>query len=331
MSSHMARSVVRSGSRRASGQARDPRIDQYRGALTILMVAGNFIAGVAAIPAWLKHAPDLGLTVADVVAPAFVFVIGLTFRDSFRRRACVSRGAAYRHFVVRYLSLIGIGAIISAGSTSVAHQPEDWGVLQALGVAGLLCLMVVSLDTSARIACGLALLAGYGYLLHHGAGATVRAEVHGGLVGALAWGAMLILATGVVDLMRRGRRSAALTCAVLAVVSVSVATVDPISKHRVSPSYVFVCLTLSAVVWLILDNFRGPHSGRDGLLCWWGENPLLLYLLHLPLLGLISVPHASWWYAGAGLPLAATELAVLLVVLSCVARELHRRGIHVTA
>lgn len=32
-------------------------IDRYRGALVMLMVAGNFAGGVASVPAWLKHTP----------------------------------------------------------------------------------------------------------------------------------------------------------------------------------------------------------------------------------------------------------------------------------
>ncbi len=42
---------------------------------------------MASVPGWLKHAPDVVLTLADLVAPAFIFSIGLTYGMSSERRA----------------------------------------------------------------------------------------------------------------------------------------------------------------------------------------------------------------------------------------------------
>ncbi len=38
-------------------------IDAFRGFAIVTMVLANYLAGVEWIPAWLKHAPDVGLTV----------------------------------------------------------------------------------------------------------------------------------------------------------------------------------------------------------------------------------------------------------------------------
>lgn len=103
-------------------------IDRYRGLLVMLMVSGDVLAGVVATPAWLRHAPDIGFTVTDAVAPAFVLVMGLNYGPSFERRRRQSELGtlgAVRHVVMRSLALVGIGAIISAGSVSIAGQASD--------------------------------------------------------------------------------------------------------------------------------------------------------------------------------------------------------------
>ena len=70
---------------------REIAIDRFRGALVMLMVIGDYLSGIAFVPEFLKHAPDIGLTVADLVAPAFVFVIGLNIGPSFSRRIIAAR------------------------------------------------------------------------------------------------------------------------------------------------------------------------------------------------------------------------------------------------
>ena len=61
-------------------------IDRFRGLTVLLMVTANFLEGIEWIPAWLKHAEPPGLTVVDLIAPAFFFVIALTFPLSFEKR-----------------------------------------------------------------------------------------------------------------------------------------------------------------------------------------------------------------------------------------------------
>ena len=69
-----------------SASPRIASIDQFRGFAISAMVLANYLAGVHCVPVWLKHAPDVGLTVADLIAPFFIFAIGLTYGLSARRR-----------------------------------------------------------------------------------------------------------------------------------------------------------------------------------------------------------------------------------------------------
>jgi len=291
------------------------------------MVAGDFAASVAAVPAWLQHAPGVGLTVADLVAPAFVLAIALTYRPSFdRRRADWGEAAAYRHFLLRYLALIGIGAILSAGG-AVVDRATPWGVLQALGVAGIIALAVIRLGTWWRFAIGAALLGGYQLVLGAWALDAVAEATHGGFVGAIAWGAALVLATALADLWRRGLPAFALGIGAVGLAAAASALLVPIAKTRVSLSYVLVALTVAAAAFLLTDLGSRLVRDRPGLLAWWGENPLLLYLLHLVLLGALTLPAPAWLYADAPLWLAVVEALVLLALLTVVAWWLHRRRV----
>lgn len=306
------------------GSGRNLAIDRFRGALVILMVGGDYLSGVQIVPDFLKHAPDVGLTAADVVASAFIFVIGLNFGTSFARRRRTGLADAYRHFVLRYLALIGIGAIISAGAY-LAGQPSDWGVLQAIGVSGLIALLFIRLPTWSRFVIGGVMLAGYQFILNVSVLDAVVSAVHGGLIGALSWAAMLILATAVADVWRRGLIRYALCCAILVIVAAASLFVVPVSKHRVSVSFVLITLALSAVVFLVIDQVSRRVPRRPGIFCWWGENALALYLLHLLVLAVVVAPPIDWWYAQASVWLAIAQLSAILAVMTVAAWWMHGR------
>lgn len=302
-------------------QTRDLVIDRIRGALVILMVAGNYLAGVNWIPAFIKHAPDIGFTLSDTVAPIFVFVMALNFAPSFERHSRNKTYDAYRYFSLRYLSLIGIGAIVTAGSVLV-DRSSGWGVLEALGVAGLLTMLVIKLPTLIRVLVGLATLGAYQYFLDNGMLQRVLHSGHGGLFGAVSWTALLILSTAVADYWRKGMKHYLVCLGVLMVATGLAAAFIPISKNRVSMSYILISLLMSAVIFLVVKLFSKNVKDRAGLLCWWGQNALAMYAFHLLLLGFFGLPNASWWYADAPLWLVALQLAAIYAILTFIARRI---------
>ena len=302
---------------------RNLTIDRLRGSLVILMVIGDYISGIQFVPSFLKHAPDLGLTIADTVASAFVFVIGLNYAPSFRRRMREGTMAAYRHFVLRYLAFIGIGAVI-AGAANMVGQPTDWGVMQSIGVAGLICLAFIRTPTWVRFASGVLLLSGYQFVLDTSLLSTVLHSVHGGFFGAISWGGLLVLSTAVADIWRKGLMPYLICCAGLIVAAGISLVIIPVSKHRVSLSFILITLAISAVAFLIAELLSRNSHKHPGLLCWWGENALALYLVHLVVLGIFVMPSIGWWYAEAPSWLAVLQLVVILAFMSFVAWRLKK-------
>ena len=297
---------------------RNLSIDRFRGVLVIMMVIGDYLSGIQWVPAFLKHAPDVGFTIADTVAPAFVFVIGLNYGTSFNRRFAHNPVAAYRHFIVRYLSLVGIGAIISIGSLVVGDTP-GWGVLLSLGVAGLINLIFIRIPTWGRLVIGTIMLIGYQILLDASMLQSVLEGSHGGPFGAISWAALLVLSTAVADIWRKDQKHYLVAISTLTVAAIVSSVVVPVSKHRVSLSFVLLTLAISAAALLISELISQNYPDKRGFLCWWGENALALYILHLLILAVVVLPPIDWWYVNVPWSLALAQLVAILTFMTLLA------------
>lgn len=310
-------------------------IDHYRGFAILTMVLANYLGGIKIIPAWLKHAPDIGLTVVDLIAPFFIFAIGLTYGMSFQRR--LAREGAWKtctHFATRYLALAGIGALMSAGETAVGENPDgiDWGVLQAIGAAGLIALVVIRLPTVYRALAGMGMLVIYQIVLDNFLLDLTLRSPHGGLFGSVAWGAMLILCTALADLFHEAKNEKWFHWASFAVmlIGIAVAFLLPVSKHRVSFPYVLVSTGASALLFAVFHLFADRYHMRMPLLNAWGLNPLALYVLHYLLIGIFFLPNIPFLYTDAPLWLVLLEILFLLSMLTLIAIWMKRRKIFIS-
>ncbi|HEX7608264.1 MAG TPA: heparan-alpha-glucosaminide N-acetyltransferase domain-containing protein, partial [Candidatus Cryosericum sp.] len=226
-------------------------IDEFRGFSILLMVLANYLADPHVVPAWLKHAPDIGFTVIDIIAPMFIAAIGLTFGASFRARLVRDgRRVTIEHFVFRNLALIGIGALLTVLENvwGLTAAGSDWGVLQAIGFAGLIALLFIAMPARLRWLAGLLLLVAYQYQLNSSWLTSVLSSTHGGLKGALSWAALLVMATALGDLFHdaaKGRRWFPAASAGVLALGLLLAFIVPVSKNRVSASYVLIALGAS--------------------------------------------------------------------------------------
>lgn len=308
-------------------------IDMFRGFAILTMVPANFMVGILIIPAWLKHAPDIGLTVIDLIAPFFIFAIGLTYGLSFHRR--LERDGAFRtysYFLTRYLAIIGLGAIISAGETALGKNISgiDWGVLQAIGMAGLVTLLVIHLPSLYRWLIGAGILVVYQIILDNFLLDLTLRSPHGGLFGSVDWAAMMILGTALADLFHsEGWKKKVFPWASVLILGLGIALafLAPVSKHRVSSSYVLITLGISALLFLLFHWASEQFHWNSRLLLAWGKNPLVLYFLHYLLIGIFFLPDIPILYASAPLWLVLVELLLLLVIISMVALWMDRKNI----
>jgi heparan-alpha-glucosaminide N-acetyltransferase len=122
---------------------RPPRvlsIDLLRGADVLLMLFVNEVAGVTGAPAFLLHktADADGMTITDLVFPAFLFIVGIAvpFALGARLRRGQSQVEVLRHVVTRALALVVMGVLMvnaEHGVGGVLSAPV-WNVLMTLGV-----------------------------------------------------------------------------------------------------------------------------------------------------------------------------------------------------
>jgi fucose 4-O-acetylase-like acetyltransferase len=204
----------------------------------------------------------------------------------------------------------------------------EWGVLQAIGIAGLIALPTIFLPTGWRFGIGLALLAVYQVLLDRFWLSIVLETPHGGFPGAFSWACMLILATALADLYHdpQKRKIYILVIMLFLVGGIALNYLSPISKHRVSAAYVLVCLGASGLLFGYIHLLVERYKIKMPLLAAWGKNPLLLYLLHYVIIGIFFIPGIPILYTNAPPWLVILEIIFLLAVLSWVALVLERKN-----
>src|SRR4051812_5423517 len=116
---------------RAAG-GRIDSVDALRGLTILLMVFVNDLGPAA--PAWMHHIqpPDAdGMTLADVVFPAFLFLVGVSIPLAFERARAAGRstGAQFVHVLTRTGGLLLMGVIELNGPDDHTLGPPGWRVL----------------------------------------------------------------------------------------------------------------------------------------------------------------------------------------------------------
>jgi predicted acyltransferase len=270
------------------------------------MVPVNVAADFRSIPAWFKHAPGPGLTLADFVVPLFLFSLGLASSFSFKSRVRDrGYGRTCLHALLRYASLFAFGSI---GILLVDHSSR-WEILQMLGATGLFSFFFLLLSPWPRFAAAGLILALVEILRPLGLGSLMSAWYETGIAGP--WGTFslsffAITASSLGELLKEAspqkRISSTLIFAgVLAAAGLFATRLSPFSKHSLSLSYILftagVSSALLAILLVLHEKFRLRLPVAGSL----GRNALVLYMLHSvigvglqALLGDSAQPALAW-------------------------------------
>ena len=298
------------------------------------MSLGNFELGVDWVPAWLKHTPDVGYTIADLIAPTFIVVSGFAIGPAIARRTRVGAPKALGWLARRSVELIGIGAVISAGQAALKPLPGidmSWGVLQSIGGASLLLATVILAPTWVRVVGGAMLLAIYQGILGGSWGDSVLHTVQGGLPGTLSWGGLMIVSSAVADGWRAlpGRsRTGLLVASGMFASGTGLGLSDwfPISKNQVSATYILLSLVLGLLAFALADLWFRVRPDSVMWLQRIGRHALQLYFAQLLLLAPLTLSNDAFWYSGAPAALTFIEATVIGAVVIALAALLDRRG-----
>jgi len=131
--------------------SREPSIDLVRGADVLLMLFVNEMAGVRGTPAFLRHVPPDadGMTITDVVFPAFLFITGMALPFALGGRLRRGDRGVWRHVLGRTLALLVMGVLmVNAEHAGRGPIPSAlWNVLMTLAVV---LLWVAPADDATR-------------------------------------------------------------------------------------------------------------------------------------------------------------------------------------
>jgi len=167
-------------------------VDLVRGADVWLMLFVNEMAGVRGTPAFLLHTPPAadGMTITDVVFPAFLFIVGMAIPLSLggRLRRGEPRSRVWRHVLARTGALLAIGVLMvnaeHAQPRGLVPEPL-WNVLMTLAV-----VLVWGADRQRNWrAAGLALLVvvAFSYRAEGGSGLMQLRPHWWGILGLIGW------------------------------------------------------------------------------------------------------------------------------------------------
>ena len=276
-------------------------LDVVRGLAVAAMLAVNNEGINPGHPAWLRHPPWNGFTVADAVFPLFLFCIGISMTLSSRADRPF-RDAAWP-MVRRSLVLFSLGVALSALKQ---HELVLAGVLQHIAVTSLLAWLVLRLPRRGQYAVGAAILGGcaaVGLIGGFDQGSTIDRTIDLALFGRDTAEGLLVMVCSVVNVLagawvgpwfrggdRRGitRRLALWSVAPLAL-GLALAPLVPVNKRLWTPSYALVGIAVSAAVTLAahwLCDVRGVRRGV-GWLRELGANPLAVYVACTALAALV--------------------------------------------
>src|SRR5262249_13529230 len=152
--------VVTRAAERIATARRLASLDACRGIAVVGMLVAN-LANVCLhdVPAVLTHNYGDTLRPFDLPAPLFQFLVGVSLPLFLaqRRRAGRSEREAGLDAVRRFALLIGLGVLLD-GVGALSLLPR-WGVLQTLGLGGIIATAFVGLPRSVCLGVALALLA----------------------------------------------------------------------------------------------------------------------------------------------------------------------------
>jgi predicted acyltransferase len=291
-------------------------LDVFRGLAGAAMILVNNPGNWGAVYPPLVHANWDGATLADVVFPSFVFIIGVTLPFTFaQRRERANNRRLLRDIVVRGAVLFGLGLVLNAadGFPALAEIRVP-GVLQRIALSYVLAAIIV-LDTGPMVwlTAAAALLgvhwailawlpfdgfAGGTMTAAHNVAGFIDAAVFGqhllapshdpeGLLGTLSTAASILggaLAGAWLRAARQpSRRFIGLLVGGTAALCLGLlwATVLPQNKSLWTGSYAVTTAGIAALIFAVcyyLVDVRGVRWFAPPLV-WLGVNPLAIYFL----------------------------------------------------
>ncbi len=266
-------------------------IDIFKGLTVLLMVFVNSIQLYEDVPAWTKHAGDYGLTYVDLVAPFFVFMLGLNLNNSYKRRVQKEgKNKARLRYTRRFLIFIGIGLILTM-YIDVNEFFFRWGTLQVLGTSGLMLLPLLGLKPYLKLIFAIIFMGFHQFLIYTPINLLIYDSIEGGVLGIFSWGSMMILSSFLAEGLDKERKHikkyflfGGFICLVIGIGS---AFLLGISRDYISLPYILISVGIASILYYFLYyvyEIWGVNYSlvkKERIFSAVGKNAFLFYLIHV--------------------------------------------------
>src|SRR5262245_25399813 len=172
-------------------------VDQLRGLAVLALILVGALGRFSVMPDTFRHQLKYGhnaLSVADAVAPLFMFVVGIGLQLAYTRNvAAHGIRAAWGMALRRSVVLFAIGVIVYRFES----RRIFWDALTDIAVAGLLALPVLGLSAGYRVAAAIL------YLIVGVTSAGWQKQVLGVALEPLSWVALVLLGSLLADRIQR--------------------------------------------------------------------------------------------------------------------------------
>lgn len=300
-------------------------LDFLRGGAIFFMVLLNALYFYEAVPSWLKHAPDDGLTLPDVGVPIFLFALGVAYRISLERwLEKTSLKKTIVHYVLRYLVLWAFGFF---GELMVFGH-FTWGVLATIGAVGLYCLPLLFLPPSTRLILSLLLLLAYQGAILAAVPVYFIQDGMGGPLATLAWGFVVLVASSCGTWMKekviQKKMFFPLAAGIILLgLGFLLSYFIPFNKHKVSLSYVIFTTGLSLIIFLFSFILIDVWKIKVPVFIILGKNPLIIYMVS----GILTLGLNTVTPLNASLTILLVESFIILMINYAIASFLARSKI----
>jgi predicted acyltransferase len=169
------RSAATSGGRLLS-------IDALRGLVIAAMIFMDHPARWDSVPTWLLDSRWNGLTIADLVFPSFLFIVGVSMAISFARKAEAPTRQVVLKFLWRILALLVIG--LAANAYRYGMPLRYTGVLQRIALASLFAFPLIRRPWKEKLWWAAGLIVAHSVIVLFLPGPTGVAGIAGGITPA---------------------------------------------------------------------------------------------------------------------------------------------------
>jgi len=257
-------------------------LDAYRGLAVALMLFFSFMPLLSyGVPRFLLHNQGNGLLFGDLVAPMFQFMVGVSLAVSVakRRKERLSEDKLAIRATRRFALILLLGIALDA----VTYMDTvTWGVLETIGVSGIIALLLKDGSDGEIALFSVALLTVYGAASTQPMFiALLWALPHGGPLGAFSYTVMtlagLVVGRHLVEGRENFQNNLMLASIALMLVGAGLSLVVPFNKLLVSVSFsVFAtgaaAFFFSILYWLFEERKAAfaplADIGRRALTVW---------------------------------------------------------------